>query len=98
MKIDWQPVQSGVYRGNVFQLFEGTFSSPGTLGVPNLPESCTQGRLWLMRPAGTAEGPTGMRACVIQLAATGEHRQECVSVLLSKFRTLKRALHMYSVF
>jgi hypothetical protein len=81
MRIDWQPVQNGVHRGNVFQLFEGTFRSPGTLGVPNLPESCKQGRVWLMRPAGM-EGQAGMKACVIQLAATGEHRQEYASSLL----------------
>jgi hypothetical protein len=75
MNIEWQPVQSGVHRGNVFQVFEGTFTSPGSDVVPNLPESCRTGRVWLMRP-GRAEGPAGMRACVIQLAATGEHRQE----------------------
>lgn len=81
MKIDWRPVQNGVHRGNVFQLFEGTFTSPGSRVVPNLPESCKQGRVWLMRPAGASEGPAGMKACVIQLAATGEHRQEYASSL-----------------
>ena len=78
MRIEWQPVQTGVHRGNVFQVFEGKFASPAIYGVPNLPERCQQGRVWLMRPARDSMHPTaGMQGCVVQLAATGEHRQEC---------------------
>lgn len=83
MTVSWKPVQTGVHRGKPFQLFEGTFESPASAGVSNLPLCCLDGRVWLMRPGEAAHGPTGMSACVIQLAATGEHGPECDHLLIS---------------
>lgn len=76
IQISWKPVQTGVHRGKPFQMFEGSFESPASSGVSNLPLCCLDGRVWLMRPGEATYGPTGMSACVIQLAATGEHGPE----------------------
>jgi Alpha/beta hydrolase domain containing 18 len=74
-EISWKRLQSGnALQRKQFEYFEGDFMSPCANGrLPGLPESCHSGKVWLIRPKPSAELPTGMKACVIQLAATGEH-------------------------
>jgi Alpha/beta hydrolase domain containing 18 len=82
--ITWKLLQSSSADSMTgIEYFEGSFTSPCAGGrLPGLPESCEQGKVWLARPKPTPENVTGMKACVIQLAATGEHTARCGACLL----------------
>ena len=80
LQVSWKAVETGVQRGCAYEVLEGQFTSPCTPAwVPGLPEASQTGRLWLMRPtdASTEFGPHGMKACFLQLPATGEHLPKC---------------------
>lgn len=89
--VSWRLLQSGPLGAGdgdtgdtgvstTFEYFEGEFESPAARGrLPGLPRACERGRVWLLRPAPSAAWPSGMRACVIQLPATGEHTDRCAA-------------------
>jgi hypothetical protein len=76
MTIEWgKQHKKRTVRGVPYEICEGklTYLGEGITGyIKNVPESCHAGCVWLMRPTASHRAPTGMDACVIQLAATGE--------------------------
>lgn len=84
IRVDWGTPKYDRAKGVEYELCQGklTHLGPGAAKhIPNIPESCETGRVWLMRPRGGGEwGPCGMRACCIQLAATGEQDERCATL------------------
>jgi Alpha/beta hydrolase domain containing 18 len=82
LKVTWGRQQRFKRKqGTEYEITEGEmrYLGPGIRQyLPNVPECNERGKVWLLRPAGS-DGAAGMQACVVHLAATGEHSRGCAS-------------------
>lgn len=70
LQLEWKKLREGSYRGHAYEVFKGTFPTPcfGKIYDALPPESRTASAMWVVpkRPAHTT-------ACMVHLAATGDH-------------------------
>jgi hypothetical protein len=87
LAIDWTAHQlHRTVHGLSYETYEGQLRYLGdgiSRYIRDFPERCHSGRVWLVRPTASGQAPTGMSACVVQLAATGEHGKGYVGFALS---------------